>query len=105
MTFVYQGSVSVAGTFKGKEAVARWHQRMFEQFPQRNVTVTKVYVSNPFGLRSNDYAVEWDWFGINKDGKQIQNRCVTLTKVKKGKATFVQQYVFDPQVQREAWGE
>ncbi len=105
VTFVCQGTVSVAGTFVGKEAVQQWHQRLLEQFPERKVTIKAVYVRNPLALLSNDFATEWDWSGTNKDGKQSQNSGVTILRMRKGKATYVQQYVFDANAQREDWGE
>ena len=103
--FVCQGEISVAGTFTGKEEVQRWHQRLLEQFPERSVTVKNVYTRNFFGLLSNDFAVEWEWSGTNKDGKKHQNAGVTILRMRRGKATFVQQYVFDANAQRESWGE
>ena len=105
VTFVCQGEISMAGTFTGKDEVKRWHERMLEQFPERRVTITNFYTRNFFGLLSNDFAAEWEWSGTNKDGRRGRNTGVTILRMRKGKATFVQQYVFEADAQREAWGE
>ncbi len=105
VTFVCQGKVSVAGTFEGKEDIVRWHERLLEQFPRRSVKIKNIYVRNPFGLLSNDIAVEWEWSATNKDGIDSQNNGVSIMKLRNGATTFVKQFVFDSDEQRQAWGE
>ena len=54
---------------------------------------------------TNIFAVEWDENLTNRDGKDFQFSGVTVIEVKKGKATRIQEYVYDADILKKAWGE
>ena len=105
-TFTYPGNVSMSGETKGKKAIKAWFAKMMKQFPKINFTVKEVFVSNIFALgATNNIAVEWDVALTNREGKEIQNSGVTTMRIKGGKAVAVRDYLFNTDLQKEAWGE
>jgi len=105
-TFTYPGNVSMSGETKGKKAIEAWFAKMMEQFPKIDFTVKEVFVSNIFALgATNNIAVEWDVALTNREGKEFQNSGVTTIRIKGGKAVAIRDYLFNTDIQKEAWGE
>jgi len=105
-TFTYPGNVSMSGETKGKKAIEAWFAKMMEQFPKIDFTVKEVFVSNIFALgATNKIAVEWDVALTNREGKEFQNSGVTTIRIKGGKAVAIRDYLFNTDIQKEAWGE
>lgn len=107
VTFVFPGDVKASGVHAGKEAVRRWFERFFEQFPTLRFTVRRVTVANLFDLVGNNViATRWDVQVVNRDGRQGQNSGVTVTALRGGKAVHIQDFIFDTgPAFRAAWGE
>ncbi len=79
---------------------------MMEQFPKMNFTVKEVFVSNIFVLgATNNVAVEWDLTETNRKGKEFRNSGVSIFRVKGGKVVATQEYIFNTDILKEAWGE
>ncbi|GIV96904.1 MAG: hypothetical protein KatS3mg057_1561 [Herpetosiphonaceae bacterium] len=107
VTFVFPGDVRTSGVHIGKEAVGRWFERFFEQFPTLRFTVHRVTVANLFDLVGNNVvATRWDVEVVNRDGWQGQNSGVTVTTLRGGKAVHIQDFIFDTgPAFRTAWSE
>ncbi len=104
--FTYPGNVSMSGETKGKKAIEAWFAKMMGQFPKIDFTVKEVFVSNIFALgATNNIAVEWDVALTNHDGKEFRNSGVTTIRIKGGKAVAIRDYLFNTDIQKEAWGE
>lgn len=52
----------------------------------------------------NVVTTEWDTILTNKEGKDFQNRGITVIKVKGGWAISVRDYIFYTERLKEAWG-
>ena len=105
-TFIYPSNVSVGGEIKGKKAIDEWFHKLMEHYPKISITLKNVFVTNVLALGStNIFAVEWDEVATNQDGKDFKFSGVTIIEVKRGKATRIQEYVFDPDILKKAWGE
>ena len=50
-------------------------------------------------------AVEWNEIATNRDGKDFKFSGVTIIEVRRGKATRIQEYVYDTNILKKAWGE
>ncbi len=107
VTFVFPSDVRASGVHAGKEAVARWFEQFFAQFPTLRFTVRQVAVANLFDLVGNNVvATRWDVEVVNRDGWQGQNSGVTVTTLRRGKAVHIQDFIFDAgPAFRAAWGE
>jgi len=104
--FFYPGNLSISGKIEGKKAITEWFQKFLEQFPKIQFTVTNVYVQNIFALGgTNVVAVETDVALTNREGKDFQNKVVTIINLHKGKAVLGRDYLFDTEMLKEAWGE
>ncbi len=104
--FFYPDNVSVGGDIKGKKAIDKWFHNMVDRFPKINITLKNVFVTNVLALGStNIFAVEWDEMLTNRDGKEFKYSGVTVIDVKKGKATRIQEFVFNVDILKEVWGE
>ncbi len=106
VVFVYPGDVKLSGTYKGKEALSAFFQKMFAQFPTVNYKVTNIAVSNPFDLFGNNVIFNrWDVEVINREGVKMINSGVTVVKLRWTKAYYVE-HIFDTSEKfRAAWGE
>ena len=106
-TFVYPGSISASGEFKGKKAIEEWFQKLMDQFPTFKITPKNVCVKNVFDLvGTNVVTVEWVEENINKGGNKVQVSGVTVITLKFGKATYAKDYIFATDEElRKAWGE
>ena len=105
-TFIFPGVVSAGGEIKGKKAIEEWFSKWMERFPKVNFVVKNVFVSNVFSFSTtNVFAVEWDEYVTNRDGKDFQYSGVTVIHVKKGLATLVRDYIPDTETLKKAWGE
>ena len=105
-TFIYPGNVSVGGEINGKKAINEWFHKLMEHYSKINITLKNVFVTNVLALGStNIFAVEWDEIATNRDGKDFKFSGVTIIDVKKGKATRIQEYVYDADTLKKAWGE
>jgi ketosteroid isomerase-like protein len=106
-TWVYPGSLSVSGEFKGKKAIEGWFQKMLDQFTRIQITPKNVCVKNILDLvGTNVVTVEWDEENITKDGNKAHFSGVTVITLNFGKATHARDYIFNTDDDiREAWGE
>ena len=105
-TFIYPSNVSVGGEIKGKKAINEWFYKLMEHYSKISITLKNVFVTNVLALSStNIFAVEWDEIATNRDGKDFEFSGVTVIDVEKGKATRIQEYVYDTDILKEAWGE
>lgn len=106
-TFVYPGSVSASGEFKGKEAIEKWFRKLLDQFPTFKITPKNVCVKNILDFVGTNVAtVEWVEENINKGGNKVQVSGVTVITLKFGKATHAKDYIFGTDEKlRKAWGE
>ena len=105
-TFIYPGNVSVGGEIKGKKAIDEWFHKLMEHYSKISITLKNVFVTDVLALGStNTFAVEWDEISTNRDGKDFQFSGVTIIEVTRGKATRIQEYVFDIDILKKAWGE
>jgi len=105
-TFIYPGNVSVGGEIKGKKAIDEWFHKLMEHYSKISITLKNVFVTNVLALGStNIFAVEWDEIATNQDGKDFKFSGVTIIDVKRGKATRIQEYVYDTDILKKAWGE
>ncbi|NIS61757.1 MAG: hypothetical protein GTO13_13975 [Proteobacteria bacterium] len=105
-TFIYPTVVSVGGKIEGKKAIESWFEKFMEQYPKLSFTVKNVCVQNAFAFGgTNVAAAEWDIAVTNRDGKDFQNSGVTVITAKGGKAVSVQDYIFDTETVKKAWGE
>lgn len=107
VTFIFPGDVRASGVHTGKEAVARWFEQFFAQFPTLRFTVRRVAVVNLFDMVGNNVVVtRWDVEVVNRQGRQGQNSGVTVTTLRRGKAVHIQDFIFDTGPNfRAAWGE
>ncbi len=105
--FVYPGNISAAGTFKGKEAIEEWFNKLLDQFPTFNITPKNVCIQNLFDfVGTNVVTVEWDEDNINKVGKKVTLAGVTVITLRFGKATHAKDYIFATDEKlKSAWGE
>ena len=91
VTFVFPGDVRASSVHSGKEAVARWFEQFFEQFPTLKFTVRRVAVANLFDMTGDNVVVtRWDVEVVNRDGRQGQNSDVTVTTLRRGGAVVDQ---------------
>ncbi len=105
-TFVYPGDTPASGKIKGRKAIEEWFHKFMERFPKVDITLKNIFVTNVLALGStNIFAVEWDEMLTNRDGKEFKYSGVTVIDVKKGKATRIQEFVFNVDILKEAWGE
>jgi len=105
--WIYPGNISAGGEFKGKLAIEKWFQKIFEQFPTMKITPKNVCVKNILDLvGTNVVSVEWDEENINKDGNKVQFTGVTVITLKFGKATHAIDYIFNTDEDlKKAWSE
>ena len=105
-TFIYPSNVSVGGEIKGKKAIDEWFHKLMEHYSKISITLKNVFVANVLALGStNIFAVEWNEIATNRDGKDFKFSGVTIIEVKRGKATRIQEYVYDTDILKKAWGE
>jgi ketosteroid isomerase-like protein len=106
-TWLYPGTVSASGEFRGKAAIEEWFAKFLDQFPQLKVTPRSVCLESVFDLvGSNVVAVYWDEESTNKDGVHSRFSGVTLITLRFGKATRAQDFIFATDEElRKAWGE
>lgn len=107
VTVIFPGDVRASGVHTGREAVARWFEQFFEQFPTLRFTVRWVAVANLFDMVGNNVVVtRWDVEVVNRQGWQGQNSGVTVTTLRRGKAVHIQDVIFDTGPNfRAAWSE
>jgi ketosteroid isomerase-like protein len=106
-TYIYPGNLSSSGKCEGKESIREWYEKFMEQFPQaifdvRNICVQKMC---PVNLSTNSVVVKWDGLFTNRDRKEFKNSGVTVVDIEKGRFIKVQQYIFNTEIDRRAWGE
>ena len=105
-TFIYPSNVSVGGEIKGKKAIDAWFHKLMEHYSKISITLKNVFVANVLALGStNVFAVEWNEIATNRDGKDFRFSGVTIIEVRRGKATRIQEYVYDTNILKKAWGE
>jgi ketosteroid isomerase-like protein len=105
-TFIFPGDVpSVSGKMEGKEAIEKWWQRFFEQFPKINFNLKNMCVENQFAFGgTNVLAAEWEVTLTNKQGQDFKNTGVTTVNLKGGRAILVRDYISDTDLLRKEFG-
>jgi ketosteroid isomerase-like protein len=105
-SFVYPGKLTVSREVKGKKDITKWFENFLENFTQFKFSLKNVCVEKIFDFTgSNVVSVEWNIEGKNKSGNSFRNSGVTIIEIKKTKAVRVQDYIFDHEEQKRAWGE
>jgi len=105
-TFIYPSNVSVGGEIKGKKAIDEWFHRLMEHYTKINITLKNIFVTNVLALgATNIFAVEWDEIATNRGGEDFKFSGVTVIDIERGKAMRIQEYVFEPDILKKAWGE
>lgn len=95
-TFVYPGEIPESGVFEGKAAVESWFRRFFEQFPKIEFDLQNVCVRNLADLVGNNVAaVHWKIRLTNREGREGENRGVTVVTIRHGKVTRAEDFIFD----------
>ncbi len=103
---IFPGSMSVSGRMEGKEAIKTFFNKYMEQFPELEFKVTNTYIKDIFAVGlSNTLAVEFECAVTNKDGETFENSGVSVIKVKRRKVVQIQDYYFDTEMLKKAWGE
>ncbi|HTP29195.1 MAG TPA: nuclear transport factor 2 family protein [Anaeromyxobacteraceae bacterium] len=105
VVFVYPGPTSWAGRFAGKKAMKGWIQRYMDYFPRIEFAVKRICVENPFGLRFNVVAAEWDVAVTNRDGKDFTYGGITVFHIEQARVVLATDYIFCTPEYREALGE
>lgn len=104
--FIYPGKLSVSGEFRGKAVIRSWFINFLEQFPEYEITLNKVTVSNLFDfIGTNTVTVEWEMKGKNRQGVAFTNSGVTVVDIVLTKPTRITDFVFDYDMLKAAWGE
>ncbi len=95
--FIYPGDIHViSGLHAGKEAVGKWFQHFFDQFPHRHFTVQHVAVTNLFDwVGNNVLAIHWEAEVTNRFGNPARGAGITLVTIRRGKTVRVEDYIFD----------
>jgi ketosteroid isomerase-like protein len=103
VTWNFPGNTPISGEMKGKKAVEAAFAKMCEQFPKMQFTVKDVFVSNISALGgTNNIAVEYEVIKI-PDGEESRIRGVSIIRVKGGKVVEQREYIFNIDVENEAW--
>jgi len=104
--FVYPGSLKVSGEARGKAGIREWFGRALERFPDMHFDVKGIYLKNVFSFgASNSVAVESLITGTGPEGVRYNSLYVTLIHIRWAKACMVQDFPFDFENVRRAWGE
>ncbi len=94
--FIYPGDIPESGTFRGRAAVTGWFARFFDQFPTIDFHVRAICPRDLFDLvGTNVVAVYWDLDLVNREGHAGKNSGVSVVTLVRGKATQVQDFIFD----------
>ena len=94
--FVYPGDIPASGRFEGKNAVEGGFRRFLEQFPTIHFEIRDICIRNLFDLvGTNVVAVHWDIRLVNREGREGQNSGVTVVTIRRGKVSFVKDFIFD----------
>ncbi len=94
--FIYPGDIPESGTFRGRAAVTGWFAHFMEQFPTIRFHVREICPGSLFDfVGTNVVAVHWDLDLVNREGHAGQNSGVTVVTLVHGKATKVQDFIFD----------
>ena len=105
-TWIYPGDLSVSGEFNGKKSIEEWYRKYMDRFTDIKITPKSICVQNLFDLvGTNVVAVIWDEKVTSRDGDTFVFNGVHVINLKFGKATHVQDYVFNTEEMRKAWGE
>ena len=104
--FLHPGTLSISGEMEGKEAIREWFQKFLDRFPGIGFSLNSVCVEKIFALGgTNVVTVEWDIVLSDHGGEEFRNTGLSMIKLEKGKAVLVRDYVFDLEVDKQAWGE
>ena len=104
--FIYPGSLKVSGESRGKAEIRRWFSRGLERFPDLRFNVRGIYMKKVFSLgASNSVAVESLITGTGPEGQQYKSPYVTLIHIRWAKAYIIEDFPFDYENVRKAWGE
>jgi len=105
-TFIYPGQIAPSGEHVGKAAVRAWFENLLAQFPELRFTVTSVSASRLFDMTgTNTVIAEWEIEATNHDGYTAHNTGATSVALRRGKAVYVKDYIFDTgEVWLKAWG-
>jgi len=104
-TYIYPGDIPISGETKGKKAIEEWFHKVWEHFPKISITLKNIFVTNVSAFGStNVFATEWVEDVTSHGGREFRFSGVTVIEVKKGKATYIREYIFDTEIEKIAWG-
>ena len=102
----YPGNLSVSGDIRGKDAIREQFNKIFDLFPEISFNVKNIYMKDIFAFgASNIASVEFEVVGTRKDGFKYRNDYMTVIQIKGGKAVRMQEFPFDYDSLKSAWGE
>ncbi len=81
----YPSNLSAGGTIQGKEAIADWHHRWFEEFPRRDIIVRNIAFGAWPLSPSNVVMVEWTCEETNKEGQEFKYDGVSVIHMRRYK--------------------
>ena len=103
---IFPGNMSVSGRIEGKEAIEEFFTRYMEQFPKLHFSIKNTYIKNMLAIGfSNTIASEFECIYTNRNGETFENSGVTVIKIRRGKVVQLQDYYFDTDKLKRAWGE
>lgn len=104
--FEFPGRTPISGRFAGKPAIEAWWRRFFERMATVRFKPTRVAVANPIALvlGTTTMFAEIEVEVTSKEGIRSRAELVTVTRLRRGKAVFVRDYFFDPDVEEAIWG-
>ncbi len=103
---IFPGTMSVSGRIEGKEAIKEFFTKYMEQFPKLHFSIKNTYIKNMFAVGfSNTVASEFECVYTNQKGETFENSGVSVIQIKRGKVVKLQDYYFDTEKLKHAWGE
>jgi ketosteroid isomerase-like protein len=106
--WIYPGTLSVSGTFTGKDAVQAWFENFCRHFTKFEFDVRCICVANIFAFGGNNIiAAEWKLNLTNNVGKNYKNEGVTVLTIKNAKVIMGRDYLDNSGTEefRSLWGE
>ena len=99
----YPGRVSASGVFKGKEAIRKWYENTFQQFPQLKADAQHVMVENIWDLTGNNtIAVNYEITATNIQGAVNQSSAINMLTIRNGKIVEGRTFIFGSKDEKDA---
>jgi len=85
--------IGIGVTIKGKMAIAEWHKRYVEEFPERKFTVKSICLRETLPLvwafiGTSVIMVDWSIAETNKEGKEFRYNGASVLHMRKGKCIY-----------------